>query len=141
MIGKQLISNIKELAIPKIKAWWHRKDIKFAEDDEQLSRWEDDYKLIPYEGLFEEYLEMILQFGFITIFVAAFPLAPLLALLNNWIEIRLDSQKLVHETRRPIPERTKDIGAWFAILEFITRLAVICNVSIININHDYSIYN
>ena len=30
----------------------------------------------------------VLQFGFITIFVAAFPLAPLFALLNNWVEIR-----------------------------------------------------
>jgi hypothetical protein len=34
----------------------------------------------------------VLQFGFITIFVAAFPLAPLCALLNNWMEIRLDAQ-------------------------------------------------
>ena len=40
-----------------------------------------------------------MQFGFITSFVAAFPLAPLFALLNNWVEIRLDAQKLVTETR------------------------------------------
>ena len=33
-------------------------------------------------------LSTVLQFGFITIFVAAFPLAPLFALLNNWIEVR-----------------------------------------------------
>ena len=51
------------------------------------------------EGLFQEYLEMVLQFGFITIFVAAFPLAPLFALLNNWVEIRLDAQKFVRDTR------------------------------------------
>jgi hypothetical protein len=42
---------------------------------------------------------LVLQFGFITIFVAAFPIAPLFALLNNWIEIRLDARKLVCETR------------------------------------------
>ena len=47
----------------------------------------------------QEYLEMVLQFGFITIFVAAFPLAPLFALLNNWVEIRLDAQKFVRDTR------------------------------------------
>ena len=34
----------------------------------------------------------VLQFGFITIFVAAFPLAPLFALLNNWVEIRCDDR-------------------------------------------------
>ena len=49
--------------------------------------------------IMQEYLEMVLQFGFITIFVAAFPLAPLFALLNNWVEIRLDAQKFVCETR------------------------------------------
>ena len=63
------------------------------------------------EGLFQEYLEMVLQFGFITIFVAAFPLAPLFALLNNWVEIRLDAQKFVCETRRAVAERAESIGS------------------------------
>ena len=59
----------------------------------------------------QEYLEMVLQFGFITIFVAAFPLAPLFALLNNWVEIRLDAQKFVCETRRAVAERAESIGS------------------------------
>lgn len=72
----------------------------------------------------------VLQFGFITIFVAAFPLAPLFALLNNWVEIRLDAQKVVCETRRIVPERAQDIGVWFKILETLAHLAVISNVSV-----------
>ena len=55
----------------------------------------------------QEYLEMVLQFGFVTIFVAAFPLAPLFALLNNWMEIRLDAGKFVTETRRPVSEKAE----------------------------------
>lgn len=54
----------------------------------------------------------VLQFGFTTIFVAAFPLAPLLALLNNIIEIRLDAYKFVTQWRRPMPARATDIGQW-----------------------------
>ena len=71
---------------------------------------------------------LVLQFGFITIFVAAFPLAPLFALLNNWVEIRLDAQKFVCETRRAVAERAENIGIWFKILEMLAQLAVISNV-------------
>ena len=52
----------------------------------------------------------VIQYGFVTVFVAAFPLAPLFALLNNWVEIRLDAHKYVNVLRRPISERAQDIG-------------------------------
>lgn len=42
--------------------------------------------------------------------MASFPLAPLFALLNNIIEIRLDAKKFVTELRRPVAVRAKDIG-------------------------------
>ena len=38
-------------------------------------------------ALFDEYLEMVIQYGFVTIFVSAFPLAPFFALVNNIIEV------------------------------------------------------
>lgn len=52
----------------------------------------------------------VIQFGMVTLFVASFPLAPLFALLNNVIEIRLDAKKFVMELRRPIAAKAKDIG-------------------------------
>lgn len=61
--------------------------------------------------------------------MAAFPLAPVFAILNNWLEIRLDAQKFVCELRRPVAERAQDIGVWFDILEIIAQFAVITNVS------------
>lgn len=71
----------------------------------------------------------VLQFGFVTIFVAACPLAPLFALLNNWVEIRLDARKFVCERRRPVAQRAQGVGIWFPILTGIAHLAVISNVS------------
>ena len=53
---------------------------------------------------------LVVQFGFVTLFVASFPLAPVFALLNNVIEVRLDAKKFVTELRRPDAVRTKDIG-------------------------------
>ena len=98
---------------------------------------ECDYKLVENEGLFQEYLEMVLQFGFITIFVAAFPLAPFFALLNNWVEIRLDAQKFVCETRRAVAERAENIGIWFKILDMLAQFAVITNAFLIAFTSDF----
>ncbi|XP_014856548.1 PREDICTED: anoctamin-7-like [Poecilia mexicana] len=140
MVGKQLINNIQEFIIPKVKAWRQKRTLaSVLGDDEQDEprRWEEDYKLVPCGGLFEEYLEMVLQFGFITIFVAAFPLAPLFALLNNWVEIRLDAHKFVCEYRRPVAERAQNIGVWFNILEALSHLSVIANAFLIAFTSDF----
>ena len=71
----------------------------------------------------------VIQFGFITLFVAAFPLGPLFALFNNIIEIRVDSYKFVAVFRRPMAQRAPDIGIWYPILKGIVRLSVVVNVS------------
>uniref|UniRef100_A0A8C8IRY0 Anoctamin n=1 Tax=Oncorhynchus tshawytscha TaxID=74940 RepID=A0A8C8IRY0_ONCTS len=67
-----------------------------------IPRWEQDYQLQPIGklGLFYEYLEMVIQFGFVTLFVASFPLAPVLALVNNLFEIRVDAWKIITQFRR-----------------------------------------
>ncbi|KAK2881507.1 hypothetical protein Q8A67_018775 [Cirrhinus molitorella] len=146
MVGKQVISNIQEFVLPKLKTWWHRRKLKPAPSQEvidkpdskpELSPWEANYQLLVCEGLFDEYLEMVLQFGFITIFVAACPLAPLFALINNWVEVRLDAQKFVCEYRRPVVERAQDIGIWLTILKFISYLAVISNAFLIAFTSDF----
>uniref|UniRef100_A0AAQ5XPS2 Anoctamin n=1 Tax=Amphiprion ocellaris TaxID=80972 RepID=A0AAQ5XPS2_AMPOC len=136
MVGKQLINNIQEFISPKLRPQLKekKKEVDGEEaqgEDEEVCPWEDDYQLLVCEGLFSEYLEMVLQFGFITIFVAACPLAPLFALINNWVEIRLDAHKFVTEYRRPVAERAQDIGIWFPILQFITHMAVLSNAFLI----------
>ncbi|KAI5095678.1 anoctamin-7 [Silurus meridionalis] len=140
MMGKQLINNIQEFILPKVKAWRQKKaltSVKKAQSGREAHRWEQDYELIECEGLFDEYLEIVLQFGFITIFVAAFPLAPLFALLNNWAEVRLDAHKYVCEYRRPVAERAQKIGVWFIILEALSHLSVIVNAFLIAFTSDF----
>ncbi|NXK18176.1 ANO7 protein, partial [Arenaria interpres] len=145
MVGKQIINNVQELAIPKLKCWWHKNKLLSSkkagkERDSVLveqAPWVMDHQLLVFEGLFDEYLEMVLQFGFITIFVVACPLAPLFALLNNWVEIRLDAHKFICDYRRPVAERAQGIGIWFSILEVITHLAIISNAFLIAFTSDF----
>ncbi|XP_044311230.1 anoctamin-4 [Varanus komodoensis] len=142
MVLKQTLNNFMELGYPLIQNWWTRRKLQQEHGLQQKAsfpQWEKDYNLQPMNayGLFDEYLEMILQFGFITIFVAAFPLAPLLALLNNIIEIRLDAYKFVTQWRRPLASRAKDIGIWYGILEGIGILSVITNAFVIAVTSDF----
>lgn len=72
-----------------------------------------------------------IQYGYVIFFVAAFPLAPLLAFINNVAEIRIDAQKYLLHSRRPIPKTVSGIGAWNGVLQAATYLGIITNASLV----------
>ncbi|CAL8096851.1 unnamed protein product [Calicophoron daubneyi] len=92
-----------------------------------------DYSLLDpgSRPLFNEYLEMMIQYGFITMFVPAFPLAPFFGLLNNLFEIRGDAKKFCNQYRRPVTDRVKGIGIWFSILVVLSSIAIRTNACVI----------
>lgn len=65
-----------------------------------------------YEGTYDDYLEVFIQFGYVFLFSAVYPQAALWALFNNLIESRVDAFKLCRLYQRPIARRVKDTGAW-----------------------------
>ncbi|XP_061532020.1 anoctamin-5 isoform X2 [Phycodurus eques] len=137
MTGKQVWGNIQESLVPWLKNWWRSKRVR-AHPESLDSRWEQDYNLLMsgHLELFYEYLEMVIQFGFITLFVASFPLAPLLALINNIIEVRVDAWKLTTQFRRPVASKAHSIGAWEEILSGIAILSVVTNAFIVAFTSD-----
>ncbi|XP_008403206.1 anoctamin-1a isoform X3 [Poecilia reticulata] len=143
MLGKQLIqNNLFEIGIPKLKKLLRKRKSELTSKQEEelhktLKRYEKDHVLGPFVGINPEYMEMIIQFGMVTLFVASFPLAPLFALLNNIIEIRLDAKKFVLELRRPIASKVKDIGIWYNLLRGLSKVAVIVNAFVIAFTSDF----
>ncbi|KAL2102962.1 hypothetical protein ACEWY4_002130 [Coilia grayii] len=137
MGGKAIWNNIQEVLVPWVKNLIFRYCNK-VKSEKIIPRWEQDYQLQPIGklGLFYEYLEMVIQFGFVTLFVASFPLAPLLALVNNLLEIRVDAWKMTTQFRRIVPEKAQDIGAWQPILQGVAILAVASNAAIIAFTSD-----
>ncbi|XP_004346228.1 hypothetical protein CAOG_05555 [Capsaspora owczarzaki ATCC 30864] len=131
--GKQVVGNIIELAVPMLKSISSKRKV----DQVNSPQWQRDASLNMFGGLFGEYLEMVLQYGFITLFIAAFPLAPLLGFLNNIVEIRLDAVKLVVTTRRPPPIPAEDIGTWQAILTVVGGISVITNGFVIAFTSEF----
>ncbi|XP_025054379.1 anoctamin-9 isoform X2 [Alligator sinensis] len=147
MILKQTLSNVVEYISPWI-AYKMRKlrvnakskvQVEQEAEDPCKEQWLRNYQLneVNVFSLFNEFLEMMIQYSFTTIFVAAFPLAPLLAFFNNIIEIRLDAIKMVRLQRRTVPRKAKDIGIWLQVLEAIGILSVIGNGLVIAITSDF----
>uniref|UniRef100_A0A3Q1G1B2 Anoctamin n=1 Tax=Acanthochromis polyacanthus TaxID=80966 RepID=A0A3Q1G1B2_9TELE len=137
MTGKQLCGNIQEALLPLIRNWWSGRRGRHNPEN-HYSRWEQDHVLQNFSqlGLFYEYLEMVVQFGFITLFVASFPLAPLLALFNNILEIRVDAWKFTTQFKRPMASKARNIGAWQEILNAVAILSVVTNAFIMAFTSD-----
>ena len=84
-----------------------------------------------YENTFEDFSEMAIQFGYLALFSPAYPLAPLLAFLNNVFEIRVDANKLCYSVRRPDWELAEDIGSWSTVLSLLGYIAVVTNATMV----------
>ncbi|KAI1810617.1 DUF590-domain-containing protein [Poronia punctata] len=84
-----------------------------------LERVRDEAKLDVYD-VAVDYREMVVQFGYLSLFSAIWPLTPLSFLVNNWIELRSDAMKIATSSQRPIPWRADSIGPWLTALGFLS---------------------
>lgn len=64
-------------------------------DREQADLWEEALmKEYNMADVFDDYTMSLIQFGYVALFSAAFPLAPLLAMINNLVQTRVDAHKI-----------------------------------------------
>ena len=135
--GKQFLLAIVEYCIPLF--WKLLNLMKMTKEQRKEKATNLDFELVEYgqDSLFYEYLEMVIQYGFITIFVCAFPLAPLFALFNNILELRLDSKKILELHRRPTAQKVRSIGVWFDIMEAVGKISILTNASIIALTSEF----
>jgi anoctamin-10/anoctamin-7 len=133
------VNNLVEVGVPAIQQYYAAKDAKEKEASlgiypEDVSEVEHLLKLEEYHvlhGIFSDYAEMMIQFGYTTMFIAAFPLAAVMSFVNNYVEIRIDAVKILKLSRRPEPRGSEDVGTWFLILEVMGIIAVMTNAGII----------
>uniref|UniRef100_A0A3P9MDF8 Anoctamin n=1 Tax=Oryzias latipes TaxID=8090 RepID=A0A3P9MDF8_ORYLA len=150
MTLSQFFSNIAELTKPWPKNCCGKGKPPSTDDKHQYcwkercddclgEYWEKNYELTDTNdyNLFCEILKMVIQFSFTTLFVAAFPLAPLMALINNIGAIRLAAIRMVRLQRLLVPKKTNSIGVWTNVLEAIGVLAVITNGLVIGVTSEF----
>jgi hypothetical protein len=140
-----LVSNFMEVILPVIDAkkkllieWYFLS----AEQKEKLKK--GDYEHVELEAKwkeydeiesFKDYSEMVIQYGFVTLFVVAFPLTPLLAFLNNVLEAHVDAVKLT-TVRRPKPKKAENIGIWEYFIAMLSTTSALTNCAIVLFTSD-----
>ena len=147
-----VVGNTMELLVPAIKMKLKlRAEAKSADavdddgdgipDDINYEQPELEAKFEKYEEkeAFDDYAEMVVQFGFVTLFVVAFPLTPLLALINNAIEVHVDAAKLCFSRKKPPPSGGDSIGMWAYFIGVLSKVSVVTNTLIICFTSPFSV--
>ncbi|KAF0693578.1 Aste57867_15443 [Aphanomyces stellatus] len=95
-----------------------------------LNRYDLEYELSldVYDNTYEDYSEIVVQYGLLTLFIFPLPVGPIFAFLESAINLRMDAYKLCYCTRRPLPRNAQDIGAWFIYLMFLSRFCIATNL-------------
>ncbi|XP_078431998.1 anoctamin-like protein [Wolffia australiana] len=150
LIISQVLDNLLENSLPYLKYSYkkfraalqkkHEKGASLRKSIRLSSRVEKEYLKPTYaasigdefeDGLFDDFLELALQFGMITMFACAFPLVFCFAALNNITEIRADALKLLVMLRRPVPRASASIGAWLNIFQFLIVMSICTNCALL----------
>ncbi|XP_063683764.1 anoctamin-7-like isoform X24 [Bolinopsis microptera] len=141
MILKPMPKFFKDVVIPILLTLWAKFRNKDSNDNieavnagpektkELIDIIEEDRKLLAGDTDFtlSEYTEKCIMYGIIMLFGTVFPLAPLVALICNMVDVRVDGYRILWKNRRYIAQRAEDIGIWQYILEFLNMVGVVVN--------------
>ncbi|KAM0249217.1 hypothetical protein ACHAQJ_009123 [Trichoderma viride] len=140
-VTAQIINTLTEVVVPYVK---HKATVKAKElsskdtiktndqpeEAEFLKRVRNQTGLEVYD-VTADYREMVMQYGYLSLFSVSWPLTACFFLLNNWVELRSDALKIVIGCRRPIPWRADSIGPWLTALGFLSWLGSVTSAAIV----------
>ena len=83
----------------------------------------------------------MIDYGYITLFAAAFPIGPFIALLVSVPEIRMKIYKFLYVYKRSKCERIGGIGEWMNIIEALSIFSVFSNFTLLFMKQKHKLYN
>jgi anoctamin-10 len=86
----------------------------------------EDLELDEYDQ-FDDYMEIVIQLGYVTLFASAYPLASLVSIAANWVEVRSDCFKLTKVCRRPGSVRSSGLGMWRTLIATVIWTSALTN--------------
>ncbi|KAL1339025.1 hypothetical protein AAHE18_U002200 [Arachis hypogaea] len=149
LLISEVVQNLIETSLPYINYNYKKYAVRQNKEKEEkgssgtfqfTSRVEKEFLKASYtastgeeleDGLFDDFLELALQFGMILMFACAFPPAFAMSALNNIMEIRTDALKLLAMMKRPVPRASATVGAWLNIFQFLILMSICTNCALL----------
>ncbi|XP_043544656.1 anoctamin-10 isoform X2 [Chiloscyllium plagiosum] len=140
LITSQIINQFVESLFPYCLQKHRKKIIKqklsiSTEEKEPLTdQVKLEGKMDTFLGTFDDYLELFQQFGYVSLFSCVYPLAAILAVLNNITEVFSDALKMCRVFKRPFSQPGSDIGVWLLAFETMGVISVMTNCALIGMS-------
>ncbi|XP_048013946.1 anoctamin-10 [Megalobrama amblycephala] len=128
LIVTQVVNQFTEVVVPfLVDRFLTSGDRNLKEDDPEVDRLQAQGSLPAFPGLFAEYIELLVQFGYLSLFSCVYPLTAPLLLLNNLTEIRTDAYKLCKLFNKPFSAPVANMGVWQPAFEVLSFISVMSN--------------
>ncbi|XP_060240999.1 anoctamin-10 isoform X3 [Meriones unguiculatus] len=141
LITSQVLNQVVESLLPY---WLQRKHcaqlkrkVRALKADVDTALYEQvllEKEMGTYLGTFDDYLELFLQFGYVSLFSCVYPLAAAFAVLNNFTEVNSDALKMCRVFKRPFAEPSASIGVWQLAFETMSVISVVTNCALIGMS-------
>ena len=128
-----ILLNALELGTPMALNYYRlRKEEKRAKiHGKEMSTEEKESILSQFESTTDEYMEIIIGYGYMVMFGMAFPFTPLFAIVFTIVELRVDAIKLCYFTSRPYPAQDNTIGIWNDIATIVSYVGAAVNIAVL----------
>ena len=126
MITKQIVNTIKQLVVPTTVVCCRRRTYISQSNEKKFI--EHAFIRLKYDGLIDDYGEVIQQFSYLINYGAAFPLAPLISLVVNIVQNYGEFNLYLEHIQRPFAGKSAGIGrARIVVMEALGLMAVLIN--------------
>lgn len=137
--GKTLFKKVPEYIVPALKKHFALRGADSTDEELEVKKETGQFKMTveeqarmhTWDGMFDDFSQMVTQFGYLALFAPACSLAPLLAFVNNVTEIRTDAWAVCNLSQRPTWKSVDSIGAWATVLKALAVVAVIVNSTMV----------
>lgn len=83
---------------------------------------------LPFYEVYQDFIEMAIQLGYIVLFTSAYPIAPTVAALAQLVELKGDLFALCYTKRRPVPRYgTRQLATWCDVFRLLVLASVFTN--------------